>query len=92
MRVSGTAANLLRDAKVVPRSPQPGRRILGRSERATREATMGKRIDCECGFVLKAENDEELVDRCQAHVQEAHPELVGKLSRDDVLAMAVEDD
>ena len=34
---------------------------------------MGKRIDCECGFVLKAESDEELVDRCQAHVQEAHP-------------------
>jgi len=53
---------------------------------------MGKRIDCECGFILKAESDEELVDRCQAHVQEAHPELVGKLSRDDVLAMAVEDD
>lgn len=53
---------------------------------------MGKRIDCECGAVVKAETDDALVEQVQAHVVDAHPELVGKLSRDDVLAMAVEDD
>ena len=53
---------------------------------------MGKRIDCECGFVVKADNDDELVHKAQAHMAEAHPELVGKLTREDVLAMSVEDD
>jgi predicted small metal-binding protein len=53
---------------------------------------MGKRIDCECGYVVKAETDDELVAKAQAHVADAHPELAGKLTRDDVLAMSVEDD
>lgn len=53
---------------------------------------MGMRIDCECGEVVKAESDDELVSKVGAHVASDHPELVGKLSRDDVLGMAVEDD
>jgi predicted small metal-binding protein len=53
---------------------------------------MGKRIDCECGEVVEAETDDELVAKVSAHVERDHPELVGKLSREDVLGMAVEDD
>jgi predicted small metal-binding protein len=53
---------------------------------------MGKRIDCECGEVVKAETDDELVAKVSAHVEGVHPELVGKLTREDVLGMAVEDD
>jgi hypothetical protein len=53
---------------------------------------MGKRIDCECGEVVKASSDDELVAKVEAHVARDHPELVGKLGREDVLAMAVEDD
>lgn len=53
---------------------------------------MGKRIDCECGEVVEATTDDELLALVEAHVQRSHPELVGKLTRDDVLAMAVEDD
>jgi hypothetical protein len=53
---------------------------------------MGKRIDCECGEVVKADTDDELVEKVSAHVASDHPELVGKLSREDVLGMAVEDD
>lgn len=53
---------------------------------------MGKRIDCECGEVVKAATDDELVAKVDEHVRSDHPELVGKLSRDDVLAMAVEDE
>ena len=33
---------------------------------------------------------DELVQKVERHVGEAHPELVGKLSREDVLAMAEE--
>jgi len=47
-----------------------------------------KVINCECGQVVRAETDDELVEKVGAHVQADHPELVGKLSRDDVLAMA----
>ncbi len=53
---------------------------------------MGKRIDCECGEVVKANDDDELLAKVEAHVADSHPELVGKMTRDDVLGMAVEDD
>lgn len=53
---------------------------------------MGKRIDCECGEVVKADTDDELVAKVDDHVRRDHPELVGKLTRDDVLGMAVEDE
>jgi predicted small metal-binding protein len=51
---------------------------------------VGKVINCECGEVVRAETDDELVEKVELHVQESHPELVGKLSRDDVLGMAEE--
>jgi predicted small metal-binding protein len=51
---------------------------------------MGKVINCECGEVVRAETDDELVQKVVRHVEESHPELVGKMSRDDVLAMAEE--
>jgi predicted small metal-binding protein len=51
---------------------------------------MGKVINCVCGEVVRAESDDELVGKVHQHVGEAHPELVGKMSRDDVLAMAEE--
>ncbi len=52
---------------------------------------MGKIINCECGRVVTADTDEELVSRVEEHVDSDHPELVGKLSRDDILAMAEEE-
>lgn len=52
---------------------------------------MGKVINCECGETVRAGSDDELVQKVERHVGEAHPELVGKLSRDDVLAMAEEE-
>ena len=53
---------------------------------------MAKHIDCECGEVVRGADDEELVAAAQAHVVASHPELVGKLSRDDILGMAQEDE
>ena len=51
---------------------------------------MGKVINCECGEIVRAESDDELVHKVEAHVGQAHPDLVGKLSREDVLGMAEE--
>jgi hypothetical protein len=51
---------------------------------------MGKIINCECGRVVTADTDEELIAQVEEHVATDHPDLVGKLSRDDLLAMAEE--
>jgi hypothetical protein len=51
---------------------------------------MAKLINCECGEVVRANTDDELISIVSAHVERDHPELVGRLSRDDVLAMAEE--
>ena len=49
-----------------------------------------KVINCECGAVVRAVSDDDLVEQVTQHVEQAHPELVGKMSRDDILAMAEE--
>ena len=45
-------------------------------------------INCECGRVVRAETEDEIVAKVKQHVAEDHPELQGKLSRDDIVAMA----
>ncbi len=52
---------------------------------------MGKLINCECGQVVHGKTDDELVAAASEHVNRDHPELVGKLTRDDILAMAEEE-
>lgn len=52
---------------------------------------MSKVVNCECGQTVRAESDDELVAKVEEHVGRDHPELVGKLSRDDVLAMSEEE-
>ncbi len=49
---------------------------------------MTMRINCECGQVIRGAGEEELLERAQAHVERDHPDLVGKISRDDFLSMA----
>jgi predicted small metal-binding protein len=51
---------------------------------------MAKVVNCECGQVVRGETDDELVRNVEAHVVEHHPDLVGKMTREDVLAMAEE--
>lgn len=51
---------------------------------------MAKLINCECGEVVRGETDDELVANAEAHIRQHHPDLVGKLSRDDILGMSEE--
>jgi predicted small metal-binding protein len=46
---------------------------------------MAKAIRCECGFVARGESDDDVVSVIESHISEDHPELVGKVSRDDLL-------
>ena len=50
---------------------------------------MTREFICELdGFVLRGETEDDLVAEVERHIAEAHPDLVGKLSRDDILATA----
>lgn len=51
---------------------------------------MSVHVHCECGAVLNGETDDEIVAAVEAHVQEAHPEMVGQFSREQILEMAHE--
>jgi hypothetical protein len=49
-----------------------------------------KRITCVCGVVVQGEDDDKLWEEAQAHIGNDHPDLVGKVSREDILAQAEE--
>lgn len=51
---------------------------------------MAKVINCECGYTVKGENDQELLQGARKHVDEAHPDMKDKVSDEDLLAMAEE--
>lgn len=44
-----------------------------------------KKVSCDCGKTISAQNDDELVKEVQRHAQDVHRM---NLSRDQVLAMA----
>ena len=46
---------------------------------------MQKVINCPCGFIVKAENEDQLVVKAQEHAKQVHQM---ELSRDQALAMA----
>lgn len=47
---------------------------------------MAKEFMCERdGFVMHAETEDELAAQVERHLAEAHPDLIGKLSHDDIL-------
>jgi predicted small metal-binding protein len=46
---------------------------------------MAKAIECECGFIARGEDADEVIATIEGHIREDHPELVGKVTRDDPL-------
>lgn len=51
---------------------------------------MAKQIICQCGYVGRGETSEDAVHVIEQHMQRDHPELVGEVSFEDLLAMAEE--
>ena len=49
---------------------------------------MALRIVCMCGYVIQGDGDDELWRNAQGHMGVLHPELVGNVSREDLLAQA----
>ena len=53
---------------------------------------MGELTNCEFGQVVCGRTDDELVTAASEHVNRDHPALVGKHTRDDIMAMAEEEE
>jgi predicted small metal-binding protein len=51
---------------------------------------MAKEVNCPCGKTVTGDSDDELVTNVESHVQENHPDMVGTMSREQILEMAHE--
>ena len=51
---------------------------------------MAKKIDCPCGETVQGETDDELVANAEAHMRDKHPDMVGTMSREQLIGMATE--
>ena len=51
---------------------------------------MAKQISCPCGETVRGNDDDELVANAEAHIRDKHPDMVGTMSRDQLLGMATE--
>jgi predicted small metal-binding protein len=49
---------------------------------------MALRLICICGHVMHGADDDELWHKVQDHMGVLHPELVGNVTREDLLAQA----
>ena len=47
-------------------------------------------ITCDCGYVMRADTQAEIVAQAREHIRSEHPDLVGKVSDDDLGAMIEE--
>jgi predicted small metal-binding protein len=45
---------------------------------------MARQITCECGAVIRGEAEAEVIEGARAHMRADHPELVDKVSEDDL--------
>ena len=51
---------------------------------------MAKVIRCQCGSLVRGETPDEAAEKFAAHLRADHPELAGRVTRDDLIAMAEE--
>jgi len=49
-----------------------------------KEALMAKQITCECGRVIRGATDNEVIEAAREHMRQDHPELVDKVTLDDL--------
>jgi predicted small metal-binding protein len=49
---------------------------------------MAQKVDCPCGETIRGESDDELVSNVEQHIQDRHPDMVGSMSREQILGMA----
>lgn len=51
---------------------------------------MAKVINCECGYVVRGDSDEQLLAAANSHIRQEHPDMVGNVTDDQLMSMAQE--
>jgi predicted small metal-binding protein len=51
---------------------------------------MAKIANCECGYVARGNDDEEVLTHLESHIRRDHPEMVGKYERHQLLDLIEE--
>ncbi len=49
---------------------------------------MARVINCQCGYQVRGESDEELLAAAHSHIDEAHPEMKDQVTDEQLLSMA----
>jgi predicted small metal-binding protein len=52
---------------------------------------MAKRIVCECGYIVRGEDDEQVVKLGREHMQANHPAIAAVITVGELLEMAEEE-
>jgi predicted small metal-binding protein len=45
---------------------------------------MSRQVKCECGYVARAASDDEVLTKIREHMRSDHPDLLKKVSDDDI--------
>jgi predicted small metal-binding protein len=45
---------------------------------------MARQVKCECGYVARADSDDEVVAEIRDHIRSDHPELAEEVSDEDI--------
>jgi predicted small metal-binding protein len=51
---------------------------------------MAKVINCECGYTVRGDTDEELLADAKGHIQAEHPDMAKSVTDEQLLSMAEE--
>ena len=51
---------------------------------------MARMINCECGYVARGKDDDEVLAEADAHIRRDHPEMVGKYEPQQLLDLIEE--
>ena len=73
---------------ISPRSHQDPGHTRSSSES---EGDHGQLIRCECGYVARGDNDEQIVSTIEAHMGTDHPDLLAQVERADLFGWIQED-
>lgn len=52
---------------------------------------MAKLINCECGYVARGASDDEVVGLIREHIRTDHPDLVDRVSDEDLIGWIQEE-
>ncbi|HTY95501.1 MAG TPA: hypothetical protein VMB91_00560 [Solirubrobacteraceae bacterium] len=52
---------------------------------------MGHTIVCECGTVVRGDDERQLLGRARGHMQANHPAIAAQITDDDLLALSQEE-